>query len=141
MVESLILSKNGAVVSTTSGTSYFVNSPYTPLGYVSNTGVTEVASGQQTVATSATAGQSGPLDNITVYAGAPGTAVVATVAEVWSLEAITATTAWGCFNGSEVFTNGSPTVGIASCYAVDTSGNVSALKVTLAVNGQSMTFQ
>jgi len=141
VLESLILSENGAVILTTSGTSYFIDSPYTNLGYVSNTGVTEVASGQQPLPASATVGQSGPYDTVTVYTGGTGTAVASTIAEIWSLQAATATTAWACLNGSEVFTNGSPTVGIASCYEIDTSGNVSAFKLTLSVNGQSLTFQ
>jgi len=141
MVESLIVKQNGAVVDTETGTSYFQVSPYTAFGYISTSGVYEVSSQQQPLPASATVGQSGPLGTIKVYTDSTKTSLAATITEVWSLQADTATTAWGCENGSEVFTNGSPTIGIATCYKVDTSGNVLALRLTLAINGQSLTFQ
>lgn len=141
MVNSSIFKKNGVVISTDSSTSYFDVSPYKPWGSVGSDGSYEVAAGQQRLPTSATTGQSGAFDTLTTYASSAKTSILSTSTETWSLETDTATTAWGCINSTTKYTDGSPTVTGANCFKTDQSGNVSAMKLTVYVNGQSLTFQ
>ncbi|MFA7268486.1 MAG: hypothetical protein WC073_04005 [Sterolibacterium sp.] len=141
MVQSALVKKNGTTAQTASGTMYFDVSPFKAIGFIESDGHYEVISNQQTLPSSATAGQIGALDSSTTYTSSTKTSTYSTDTRTWSLEADTASTAWACFNTSTKFPNSTSTNTTAECYKIDTSGNVSALKITIYVNGQSVTFK
>ncbi|MDD5175229.1 MAG: hypothetical protein PHQ05_02235 [Sterolibacterium sp.] len=141
MSESAIIRKNSVVAESSTGTSYFEVSPYKAWGYIASDGSYDVHSAQQVLPSSVTVGQSGALDNVTTYKSSAKTSTNSTSVRTWSIEADTATTAWGCFNETITYTSNSSKATASQCYKVDQSGNVSALKVTFFINGQSLTFQ
>ncbi len=141
MAESIIIKKNGVVASTFSDTAYFDVSPYKDWGDIASDGSYSVAAGQQALPSVASVGQSGSLETSTTYTNSTKTSITSTDTEVWSLESDTATTAWACINSTTTYTNGSPTVSGGECFKADQSGNVSAMKFSIYVSGQSLTFQ
>jgi len=66
--------------------------------------------------------------------------VLSTEVDTWSLTSGSSTTAWFCDNAQITPASGTPYSG-AQCWQIDQSGNVLGLKVTLQVNGATVTFQ
>lgn len=141
MAESIIIKKNGVVALTYSDTGYFDVSPYKDWGDIASDGSYTVAAGQQALPSNASVGQSGSFETTTTYTNSTKTSIASTDTEVWSLESDTAATAWVCINSTTTYTNGSPTVSGGECFKADQSGNVSAMKFSIYVSGQSLTFQ
>jgi len=139
-VMSKIIEKNGVVVGTSSVTEYFDVSPYTSWGTTSN-GSYNVVAEQQPLPTSATVGHSGAVDTITAYTDSTKFSVSAKTTETWSLESDTSTTAWACINSTIIYTNDSSTTTGAKCFKSDQSGNVSAMKFVVYINGINLTFK
>lgn len=142
MNEALTISRNNVVLMTAPETIYFIDSPYTPLGSIAlSTGQYSVASNQRSLPAYATVGQSGQDYTETTYANSSKASIISNATVTWALDPDTATTAWLCANETIIYTNGSPTLSGVECYAVETTGNISAMKLTVYVNGQAFTFQ
>ena len=142
LVRSVIHKVNGVLNSTTSITLYFDVSPYMQWGRLYSNGNYQVISNQQLLPSSATVGQSGPLDNMKTYSDSSKFLAVKTGAEVWSLDSNTATTAWACNNSTtnDLF-DASAKVSASECFKIDQTGNVSAMKMIVAGGSQSWTFE
>ena len=135
------MKKNGVVVSTGSSSSYFDVSPFQGWGSISGDGSYEITSGQQPLPSIATVGQSGAFETDTTYTSSAKILISSYGLLTWSLEADTATSAWACIHSIIVYTNNAPAVSGAQCYRVDQTGNISAMKITVYDNGQTLTFQ
>ena len=138
---SVILKKNGATVSASTGTDYFLSSPYSFVGTANSDGSCDVGRDQHALPSYATVGQSGAF-----YAsdGQPGCGVFRTSSTtvVWSLSADSPTTAWFCLVSSWVSTVvASYTETGTECYKVDQAGNVSAITLAVTVGGETLTFR
>jgi len=80
------------------------------------------------------------MDTYTVYTDITKTTVYATGTDTWTLSADTATTAWGCDVNTQTQVGGSPVVS-QTCFKIDTTGNLLAMKMILPINGTIITFQ
>ncbi len=139
--ETITISKNGAVVSTESVDNYFSASPYTPLGMVNlSNGQYSVVSNQVALPANATVGQSGQFITLTTYTSNSMATIYSTTTETWVLSSNTATTAWLCLNFITTPVGSSAYSG-SGCYTIDTTGNVSALKMAITVSGTTLNFQ
>lgn len=140
MMLSAILRKNGVVVSTDTETQCFDASPYKEWASIDGSGNYTIASNQQLLPSTASVGQSGAFASFTTYMGSSSLLVDSRTVETWSVEPDTATTVWACFISTvtEMF---SGTTTDTECYKIDQTGNVSAVKFTININGQSVTFQ
>jgi hypothetical protein len=133
-------SKNGAVLTTVSQTSYFVTSPYKPLGSLDlGNGHYTVAANQQNLPANTTVGTSGQFDTDTTYTNNTKTVVYSNATQTWSLAADTATTAWACVNAIETVVGSTP-ISSADCYKIDTTGNVLAYKANVTFSGTTLSF-
>ena len=140
--ETLTISKNNAVVDTISLNTYFTTSPLIALGYVDlGNGQYTIDSNQLALPTNATVGQSGQLQTETTYSINLFNIINDTATVTWALSADTATTAWLCANTVDIIVSPPSTISGSKCYKIDTSGNVSALKFTITVNGTTLNFQ
>ena len=64
-----------------------------------------------------------------------------TMQSSWTLEADTATSAFGCSNGVVKNAAGIQTLTTAGCYKIDTNGNPLGLRFTLSVEGRTLVFR
>lgn len=129
---STVLKKNGATMSTSSGTTYFSLNPLSEIGQRIGGDVINI-SGHTSIPATATVGSSGPF-----FAGTSSINAVFSPSQVtgtWSLEADTASTAFVCLNtridGSFVKTTE------ADCFKVDAAGSIVGFKATTTTNGRS----
>jgi len=141
-LQSLTIKKNGAVLSAANIESYFSLNPFATQGARYSDGTYAV----QTKTTgsfpaAAKDKDGGPLGIMTLYTNANKTSVQATTESTWTLEADTATTAYGCVNGIVKNSAGVQTGTAAGCYKIDTQGNVLGMRYTLAVAGKTLTFK
>ncbi len=140
--ETLTISKNNAVVDTVSLNTYFTTSPFIALGYVDlGNGQYTIDSNQVALPANATVGQSGQIQTETTYTTSSLSTINDTATVSWALSADTATTAWLCANMVDVIVSPPSTISGSTCYKIDTSGNVSALKLAITVNGTTLNFQ
>lgn len=128
---------------------YFIASPLHSLGsiVISDTSTTgnqlgyyAVYSNQVNIPTYATVGQTGALDTYTTFTNSSKSVVYANDTETWSLSSNTSNTAWLCSFDTQTIVGSSPTT-TQSCYELDTTGNVLAVKLILNINGTTVTFQ
>jgi len=131
---------DGVVRSTSSNTSYYDLSPLRAVGGVYSDGRYSVISQSATIPASATVGMQGVGWNETVYANASKTSTDGTTVTTWSLDADTASTAWFCENSVLKPTYGTEGT-VSLCYKINTNGDILGTKVTMFVQGQSVTFQ
>jgi hypothetical protein len=131
--------KNGAPFRSTSGTDYFLTTPYTQLGAVNDSGLTEIDSGQKPLPEFADTGTSGALDSQKYYSDSSLGSQIATGTRTWSVTALTADTAQFCIQDDDDV-GGSPETEI-DCYDMDIKGNVTAIEITFESGGQSITFK
>ena len=141
-VQSITIKKNGATVVSSGGESFFTINPFTVKGLKLNDGTY----GVQTVAGSALSnaakvGDSGLLGTITAYSNSLKSSVLFTQEGTWTLEADTATTAFGCSNFTSKNIAGGVFSTTSNCYKLDTNGTVSGLRFTLAVAGKTLVFR
>jgi hypothetical protein len=140
------LSKDGVVVSQAVETDYFTVNPFALAGSVASNGTEyEVVQSFTPLPTTITVGQSGTLANSTVYHDNTKTVTDATVAATWSVQADAPTSVELCLTAVTSAVSGNPDgVGNAtqvSCYHVTSSGSATLFKVTVMVNGVTLTFQ
>lgn len=135
----LSLNKNGSPFTTTSEIIYFQIGPVKSLGVTLGTGEYIVTANQVALPASGKVGDIGNLDTKTFYTNNTKSTSTATEVDTWSLQADTATTAYLCANSSISYTVGINVSG-SECYKINTSGAILGNKVTIAINGKSVTF-
>lgn len=139
---SMTMKLNGAVLSATNYSGYFSLNPFTVKGarYADGTyGVTTSTTG--VYPTAAKVGDSGSLGTLTVYADSSKTTAKSTSQSTWTMEADTATTAYGCINGVNKDATGTQTGTTAGCYKMDSNGNVLGMRYTVSVPGLTLVFK
>lgn len=140
--QSLTIKKNNTTVGVSSYTQFFSANPFIDYGAIFSDGtygVMTLHSGN--LPATAMVGSSGPLGTLTLYSNATKASIVNTEQTTWSLEADTATTAWGCTNSVVRDASNQVTGTGAGCFKIDTSSNVLAMRYTIAVAGKTLTFQ
>jgi hypothetical protein len=141
-IESLTIKKNGSVLGVSGINLFFSTNPLTTYGATYSDGTYAVQT-KNTGAFPATAkvNDSGPLGTLTVYTNSSKTTVQSITESTWTLEADTATTAFGCSNS--VIKNGAgvQTGTAAGCYKIDTNGNALGMRFTLSVAGKTLVFK
>ena len=141
-IESLTIKKNGSVLGVSGIDLYYSLNPFTTQGARYSDG-THAVQTSTTGAFPATAkvGDSGALGTLTVYTNASKTTVLSTSLSTWTLEADTATTAFGCANSVIKNAAGAQTGTAAGCYKIDTNGNALGMRFTLSVAGKTLVFK
>ncbi|HQS33347.1 hypothetical protein, partial [Polaromonas sp.] len=141
-LQSLTLKKNGTVLTATNIQSYYSINPLTTQGARYSDGTYAVqTSTTGAFPVAAKVGDGGPLGVFTVYTSASKTSIQSTTESTWTLEADTATTAFGCVNSIIKNAAGAQTGTAAGCYKIDTSGNALGLRYTLSVAGKTLVFK
>lgn len=141
-IESLTMKKNGAVLGVETISAYYSINPMTTKGARYSDGSYAVlTSNTGSFSTAAKVGDGGTLGTLTLYTSASKTAVRTTTQSTWTLEADTATTAFGCANSVLRDAAGTQTGTGAGCYKIDTSGNALGMRTTLSVAGKTLVFQ
>jgi hypothetical protein len=137
-----LIEMNGTAIAGSSLTDYFDLVPFRPIGGVNHTlGNYDVASGQLVLPTTAVIGQGGAVGNGTRYADASKSKIIATTTTSWSLETAGTALAWACMNVTISYESPGASPGAESiCYKIDTSGNVTGVKMSLVLNGQLVSF-
>ena len=140
--ESLTIKKNGSVLVVSGINLYYSLNPFTTQGasYSDGTYAVQTSTTGNFPAT-AKVGDSGSLGTLTAYTNASKTTVLATMQSSWTLEADTATSAFGCSNGVVKNAAGIQTLTTAGCYKIDTNGNPLGLRFTLSVEGRTLVFR
>ncbi len=135
------LLRGSTVLSDESSTVFYGTSPVRFFGSTDTDGYTVVTStGNLPVA--GLVGQSGAFLTSITYTNSAKTTVVARETQTWSLETgPTASTAYACLNSSYLTAGGAPDGSAAQCYLIDTTGNVSGLRVTITADGQTVVFR
>ncbi len=141
-LSSLTLKKNGVVLTATNIQGYYSLNPFASQGarYSDGTyGVQTSTTGSFAVA--AKVGDSGGLGVLTLYTNASKTSIQGTTESTWTLEADTATTAFGCVNSIVKNAAGAQTGTASGCYKIDTNGNALGMRYTLSVAGKTLVFK
>lgn len=134
------LRQNGAVINTTSATSYFdLNAP-SPVGAIYSDSSYEVITMQGVLPVTSTVGMQGVGWTSVTYASSSKLTKTTDSTLNWSLDADTATTAWLCGNSVDRNTDGFTDSG-SECYKINTSGQILGGKATVVVQGVTLTFQ
>lgn len=141
----LLTNTSSGATSSASDTSYFTLNPFLFVGdHVTsgtNTGYETVYASQHALPAMASVGQSGALDTSTTYSDSTHATTVSTQVETWSVSQATGSTGWLCNNSTSTPAGGSTGQTTSECYQVDATGNVTALMLTVPVNGTNVTFQ
>ena len=141
-IQSLTMKKNGSVLVATTISNYFSINPYTTKGGIYSDGTYAVqTSTTGNFPTAAKVGDSGTLGTLTLYTNASKTTVQATTQSTWTLEADTASTAFGCANSVIRDATGTQTGTAAGCTKIDTNGNALGMRYTLSVAGKTLVFK
>ena len=145
MVTTTTLSRNNVVIDTSSSRGYFQTSPYIELGqadlgdalyYVDD------VTAPLHMPTTATVGQSGQLNDTTIYVDSSKAQVMGHQTNTWSLEADTVSTALLCNTG--VYTSVSSSLDNFTekqCLRINTSGTVLGLTVAITSSVLTLTLQ
>jgi hypothetical protein len=137
--ETLTISQGATPIGTEITTLYYSLSPARVNLATTSGGELLVYQPKADLPTAASVGQSGALYTGTEYASPTISAVLATFATTWSLEADTNTTAWACLTTT---TNAAGSASTAKlCLRTSPSGALSGAKLTTTVNGVAVTFQ
>lgn len=131
------IKQGNALLSTSSYLTYYGLNPPRAYGSLNTDGEYTVNTATGTMPVTAKVGETWSGYIGTVYSSSSKSTVLYNETRNWSLEADTATTAFMCAN---TIRSGSSLTG-SSCRKVDTSGNILGHRVTLGLNGQSLTFQ
>ena len=136
------MKKNGAVLSADTSSSYYSINPFTTKGAIYSNGTYAVqTSNTGFFPTAAKVGDSGTLGTLTLYTSPTKTTVQTTTQSTWTLEADTASTAFGCANIVLKDAAGTQTGTAAGCYKIDTNGNAMGMRFTLSVAGKTLVFK
>lgn len=141
-IESLTIKKNGSVTGVTNIDLYYSLNPFTTQGasYSDGTYAVQTTTSGAFPAT-AKVGDSGSLGTLTTYTSSSKATVQSTAQSTWTLEADTATTAFGCANSVIKNASGAQTGTAAGCYKIDTNGNALGMRFTLSVAGKTLVFK
>ena len=148
-VDVVNLSKNGVAVASSSTTSYYVLSPYLPLGSApsSGSGPVGIVSAPATLPATFTVGSSGPVDTLTFYHDASLSIVDATETVAFSVTANNPTTLLLCLNSTIANVTSQGTAdGLAAdsesdCYTEDSAGSIILDDVKVTVGATTLTFR
>lgn len=140
---SLTMKKNGAVLVADTISYYYNINPFTQTGatYSSDGSYAVLTNNTGNYPTAAKVGDAGTIGTLTVYTSASKTTVKTTTQNTWTLEADTATTAFGCTNSVIRDAAGTQTGTAAGCTKIDTNGNALGMKYTLSVAGKTLIFK
>lgn len=132
-----VIKQGNALVNTSSSLIFYGLNPPRTYGSLDTDGEYTIRNATGTMPVSAKVGDvwSGYIS--TVYSNSSKTIVLRNETTNWSLEADTASTAFMCANHIQ---SGSSLTG-SNCRKIDTSGNILGHRFTVALNGQSITFQ
>lgn len=140
-IETLTMKKNGAVVVTDTMSLYFSINPMTTKGALYSNGSYAVqTSTLGGFPTAAKVGDSGSLGTVTQYSNSSKATVLSTTQSTWTMEADTASTAFGCANSVLRDASGAQMGTTAGCYKIDTSGNVLGMRYTITAPGKTLVF-
>lgn len=135
----LNLKKNNTQQLSSSEVIYFQTGPVKFLG-ATGSGEYIVAANQVPFPVSGKVGDSGSLDTKISYSDSSKTVINGTEVDTWVLQpADSATTAYLCLKTSITDSHGFTLSG-AECYKINTDGTVLGNKITVTVNGLSITF-
>ena len=138
----LTMKKNGTVLAADTISYYYTINPFTQTGARYSDGSYAVSTSTTGVfPAAAKVGDAGTIGTLTLYTSASKTAVKATTQNTWTLEADTASTAFGCVNSVLRDAAGTQTGTAAGCTKIDTNGNVLGMRYTLSVAGKPLVFQ
>lgn len=141
-LQSLTIKKNGTVLAASNIQSYFSTNPFATQGARYSDGTYAVqTSTTGSFPVAAKVGDSGGLGILTVYTDTSKTSIQSTAESTWTLEADTATTAFGCANSILKNAAGAQTGTAAGCYKIDTAGNALGMRYTLSVAGKTLVFK
>ena len=141
-IQALTIKKNGSVLGVTNIDLYYSLNPFTPQGASYSDGTYAVQTSiVGAFPATAKVGDSGALGTLTLYTNASKATVQSTTQSTWTLEADTATTAFGCVNSVIKSASGVQTGTGAGCYKIDTNGNVLGMRFTLSVAGKTLVFK
>lgn len=141
-IQSLTIKKNGVVLTATSIQSYYSLNPFATQGARYSDGTYAVqTSTTGAFSTAAKVGDSGPLGILTLYTNTSKTSIQGTTESTWTLEADTATTAFGCANSIVKNAAGAQTSTASGCYKIDTKGNALGMRYTLSIAGKTLVFK
>lgn len=141
-LQSLTIKKNGVVLTASSIQSYYSLGPLVTQGARYSDGTYAVQTGTTgAFSTAAKVGDAGSLGLLTLYANASKTSIQGTTESTWTLEADSATTAYGCANSILKNAAGAQTGTAAGCYKIDTNGNALGMRYTMAVAGKTLIFK
>ena len=142
------MSKNGVVAATNISTGYYLLNPYVPLGTTDSTGTPyELVTSSTPLPATLNVGNSGPIDDTTIYHDSTMATVDADSVGTYSVEPNNSTTLlmYPNFVTSNVTAQGTAD-GLADntetdCYSVDASGNRALFSISITVNGVTLRFQ
>ena len=138
----LTMKKNGTVLGADAISYYYTVNPFTQTGGRYSDGSYAVLTNNTgNFPTAAKVGDAGTVGTLTLYTSASKTAVKATTQNTWTLEADTATTAFGCVNSVIRDAAGTQTSTAAGCTKIDTNGNVLGMRYTLSIAGKTLVFK
>jgi hypothetical protein len=147
-VDSVTLEDNGAVLSKSSSTDYYLLNPYVPLGRVASTGSPYgIVSSSTPLPMDLQVGVSGEVDSLTYYHDSTMSSVDANETETYSVESNDATSLLLCMDSTitNVTTQGTADDLVddaeSDCYTVDAAGKAALVSITLTVNGTTLTFE
>ena len=141
-LQSLTIKKNGTVLTATNIQGYYSFNPFATQGARYSDGTYAVqTSTTGSFPIAAKVGDSGGLGILTLYTNASKTSIQATTESTWTLEADTATTAYGCTNSILKNSVGVQTGTAAGCFKIDTNGNALGMRYTLSVAGKTLVFK
>jgi hypothetical protein len=147
-VDSVTLEDNGAVVSKSSSTDYYLLNPYVPLGKVASTGSPYgIVSSSTPLPMDLQVGASGDVDSLTYYHDPTMSTVDADETETYSVESNDTTTLLLCMDSTitNVTTQGTADDVVddaeSDCYTVDAAGKAALVSIALTVNGTTLRFQ
>ncbi len=126
-----------ALMSTSSSLFYYGLNPPRVYGSLDSSGEYTVTTATGVVPVTAKVGETWSGFTGTIYRDSSKSTVLRNITRNYSLEADTATTAYMCAN---TILSGTSTTS-SNCLKIDTAGNVLGHRVTLAVNGQIITFR
>ena len=141
-LQSLTIKKNGTVLTASNIQGYYSLNPFATQGARYSDGTYAVqTSTTGSFPVAAKVGDSGGLGILTLYTNASKTGVQGTTESTWTLEADTATTAFGCANSILKNSAGAQTGTAAGCYKIDTNGNAVGMRYTPERRRENAGFQ
>lgn len=131
------MKQGSTLLNTASYLSYYGLNPPRTYGSLNTDGEYTVNSATGSMPATAKVGDTWSGYISTMYSNSSKSTVLRNETTNWSLEADTATTAFMCAN---TIRSGTSDTG-SSCRKIDTEGNILGHRITLYLNGQSITFQ